>query len=105
MHARLQYVQYHGFRSKIIASPQGSNLGPLLFFLVVNDLPNIVSSTECVIFTDGIKIYRKITKMSHCNKLQKDLKKNSEWSKGLGLAFNTSKSNVVTYTRKRNIVG
>ena len=38
--------------------PQGSILGPILFAICMNDLPNCLTS-QCRMFADDIKIYNK----------------------------------------------
>jgi len=38
--------------------PQGSVLGPILFVIFINDLPDIISSTAHI-FVDDTKVYRK----------------------------------------------
>ena len=52
--------------------PQGSILGPLLFPVFVNDLPNIALSTA-KLFADDAKLYRQIMNIMDCDILQDDL--------------------------------
>ena len=52
--------------------PQGSVLGPFLFIVYVNDLPDVVSS-ELYMFADDTKLYHTITSKSDCDILQQDV--------------------------------
>ena len=74
--------------------PQGSVIGPLLFLLFINDLPDIVHS--CVkIFADDTKLYSSIENEGDKNKLQLDLNNAIEWSNKWQLPFNASKCKIM----------
>jgi hypothetical protein len=73
--------------------PQGSILGPILFIVYINDLPDILSpETLCAIFADDTKIYRQIQNNDDIAALQTDVNKIAEWGKEWGLNFNTNKT-------------
>ena len=67
--------------------PQGSILGPILFTIFINDLPDSIES-ECKIFADDTKIYNNPDK---ADTLQEDLNKLQNWSQEWQLGFNVSK--------------
>ena len=71
--------------------PQGSILGPVLFTVFINDLPEIVSSS-CKVFADDTKIYNSACK--HIS-IQNDLDKLFEWSNIWQLHFNIDKCKVL----------
>ena len=70
--------------------PQGSVLGPLLFVIFINDLPDCVSS-DAYFFEDDTKIFRIITKQEYKEELQQDLQKLDEWNMKWLLKFHPSK--------------
>ena len=70
--------------------PQGSILGPLLFLVYVNDMPDVISSTAKM-FADDTKVYREIRIVDDCYDLQKDLNSLSAWSQKWLLRFNATK--------------
>ena len=74
--------------------PQGSVLGPTLFIIYINDLPETVESMVHI-FADDTKIYRKIATENDCVKLQKDLDILQEWSSKWLLSFNAKKCKVM----------
>ena len=71
--------------------PQGSVLGPLLFILFINDLPDIVQSF-CRIFADDTKLY---APSSNHMLIQNDLLSLKHWSQKWQLNFNESKCKVL----------
>ena len=59
--------------------PQGSVLGPILFVLFINDLPDCVSS-DSLLFADDTKIFSEITCDHDSLQLQNDLNSLQSWS-------------------------
>ena len=74
--------------------PQGSVLGPILFVVFINDLPDMIRSTAHIVANDT-KVYRKSSSDNDWAKLQADLKRLVEWSEKWQLQFNADKSNVL----------
>jgi len=74
--------------------PQGSVLGPILFVIYINDLPEAISS-EVKIFADDSKIFRPVKHKRDQEALQQDLVAVDQWSQHWQLRFNVSKCKVL----------
>ena len=79
--------------------PQRTVLGPLLFLIYINDLPNSVLSSISLFVNDSY-VYRRIRNTLDCKQLQKDLdnlvKSKKEWS----MEFNPSKCKMLIVTNQ-----
>ena len=68
--------------------PQDSVLGPLLFLIYINDLPDEITSS-CKIFADDTSLFSKIENKSYSNfQLNKDLETISKWAFQWKMLFN-----------------
>ena len=79
--------------------PQGTVLGPLLFLVYINDLPECVHS-EVRMFADDCLLYRHINSQSDADTLQKDLNQLQAWETKWQMSFNPSKCEVLRVTNK-----
>ena len=85
--------------------PQGSVLGPLLFLLFINDLPDCVSEGSTVrLFADDCAMYRDIRGEQNAIKLQQDLEALLQWEGDWLMEFNPKKCQVLRVTNKRKCV-
>ena len=81
--------------SKVISGvPQGSCLGPILFIIYINDLPEIVESL-CQMYADDTKIFSNSGSPELRNKIQSDLDRLVEWADEWQLKFNAGKCHVL----------
>ena len=81
--------------------PEGTVLGPLLFLLFINDLPNKITSTVRL-FADDCVLYRSVEKPVDSEKLQQDLDTLREWEKTWQMEFNADKCYVMKLTHSKN---
>ena len=90
---RTQEVTVNGVRSAEAAVtsgiPQGSVLGPLLFIMYINDLPDHVDN-EVRIFADDTKVFKEV-KGDDRSSLQEDLDRLFDWSRDWLLSFHPEK--------------
>ena len=89
------YVAVEGKKSTIknvlSGVPQGSVLGPLLFILFINDLPDSVKST-IKLFADDLKL---IGNVNNHESILEDIKQLEKWENLWLLKFNSDKCKVL----------
>ncbi len=73
---------------------QGSVLGPLLFLLFVNEIPEEVKS-DIKMFADDTKIWRVLRQDADTQGLQEDLDTLTDWSEKWLLIFNAAKCKIM----------
>ena len=80
--------------------PQGTVLGPLLFLIFINDLPNCVQS-RIRLFADDCILYGNIRSNEDTIVLQDDLNKLADWEQKWGMDFHPDKCSTLHVTRSK----
>ena len=75
---------------------QGSVLGPVLFLIIINDLPDGLDCS-CALFADDTLVYQKIDLLNDGRRFQPNLNSLSALSKKWGILFNISKSKIISF--------
>jgi hypothetical protein len=83
--------------------PQGSVLGPLLFIIFINDLPQVCYNlTRLFIFADDAKMYRELNCISDSDELRQNCQDVFNWSHTWGMKLNASKCKVLSIIKNKN---
>ena len=99
---RMQYVSINGhiseYRHISCGVPQGSVLGPLLFLLYINDLPNVNKHLSFYLFADDTNIYFEANGLLTLQKvMNRELRHVKKWLDANKLALNIDKTNFVVF--------
>ena len=84
--------------------PQGSILGPLLFIIFINDLPQICNSLSLIfLYADDAKLFSHIKSAADNVDLQNAITKLQLWIEKWKLNLNINKFVMVLYERYQNV--
>ena len=86
--------------------PQGSILGPTLFLLFINDLPNHIIESLVDIYADDSTLYQSTSSVTDdpmvAAGLSSDLEEVVQWGKRWFVSFNAPKTKLASFHHKRN---
>lgn len=101
---RDHFVSYNGYSSvgyfPSSGIPQGSNLGPLLFILFINDLLELIHCGR-LCYADDLKMFSIIRNVDDCVNLQLQLM--LSWCEQNKLRLNVDKCKIMTFSRRTEI--
>ena len=104
LNSRTQQVLVEGQSSEkvpvVSGVPQGSVLGPVLFLIFINDLPEDINS-RTRLFADDCILYRQLSSKNDQQLLQEDLDRLATWEKTWGMEFHPQKCSVMRISRAR----
>lgn len=82
--------------------PQGSILGPLLYILYVNELPNIVSQNIVMYADDTSMIISERTRNECETRVKESMNELEDWFSKNNLLLNIEKTQLINFSRKGN---
>ena len=108
LNGRKQYTSISGVNSSLkditCGVPQGSILGPILFLILINDLPN-ASTFFTILFADDTTLQLSSYNLQSLYELaNSELSKIADWFKANKLTLNITKTKYILFRKKQQIV-
>ena len=105
LHNRQQLINYYGCESDLktikCGVPQGSILGPLLFLLYINDLPQVSEYFMPILFADDTNLFATGYNLNDIvSEINKEIANIYAWVKANKLSLNIDKTNFMLFTPK-----
>ena len=92
-------------RNTFAGVPQGSILGPLLFLVMINDLPSVLKHCNFTMYADDTTVYLCGVNQQELQwKVQEDLDIIGEWLKNNKLSLNIDKTNFMILGTKQRVI-
>lgn len=81
--------------------PQGSNLGPLLFSILINELSSVLPPGCRLFYADDVKLFMITNCLQDCLHLQQSINHFVDWCNSSLLTVSLQKCHVISFHRKR----